>query len=127
MICADYKIIIDFEWYAGVGMTDQEVLELLRRIDNGYEPSEEERRVLSSIDKINWRYIDELPESIGNLTSLQYLDLSETEVSELPENLCNIQNLQRLDLCETYIRELPKSMCNLTSLQLHNIYKQLIA
>ncbi len=37
--------------YGEIVMTDQEVLALLRKIDNGYKPTEEEKKKLSNIKK----------------------------------------------------------------------------
>ena len=61
--------------------------------------------------------IQELPESIGNLSSLQRLYLSETNIQELPESIGNLSSLQRLDLSYTQIQELPESIGNLSNLQ----------
>ena len=130
-------------------MTDQEVLELLRKIDNMYKPTEAEKEVLSSIEKLTWKCIENIPEcinllnhlkeldvsgeflnesslksipeSIGNLTSLQSLDLSSTQLSELPESIGNLTSLQSLDLSSTQLSELPESIVNLTSLQSLNL------
>ena len=46
-------------------MTDQEVLELLRKIDNMYKPTEAEKEVLSSIEKMTWKCIENIPECIN--------------------------------------------------------------
>ncbi|RYR74487.1 hypothetical protein Ahy_A02g009221 [Arachis hypogaea] len=51
-------------------------------------------RVLS-FDKL-----DVLPDSIGELIHLRYLDLSWTNIKTLPESLCNLYNLQTLMLYE---------------------------
>ena len=127
-------------------MTDQEVLALLLRIDDGYKPTEAEKEELSSIERISWKGIEiipvcidllthlkelsisigrirvrsnltSIPDSIGNLTSLQLLDLHTTRISELPESIGNLTSLQDLDLSYTQISSLPDSIGNLTSLQ----------
>ena len=59
-------------------MTNQEVYELLIKIDGGYEPSEEEKRHLSSIKSIKWNRVQHLPKSMNMLSSLWMLDLHVT-------------------------------------------------
>ena len=126
-------------------MTDQEVLALLRRIDGGFEPTEEEKVELSKIKKITWKNIEDIPESIdilinlkgldvsgdflyksrlmtipksiGKLTNLQSLNLSNTYLSVLPDSIGNLMSLQSLELGHTELSELPDSIGNLTSLQ----------
>ena len=126
-------------------MTNQEVLALLMKIDDGYKPTKAEKEDISRIEKITWKgvenipvcidlliYLKELdlsgsffikskltsiPESIGNLTSLQLLDLHSTRISELPESIGNLTNLQSLDLSLTRISVLPECIGNLTNLQ----------
>ena len=98
-------------------MTGEEVLALLRKIDNGYKPTEAKKEELSSIEKITWNNMESIPESIGILTNLQSLDLSNTKISSLPESIWNLTNLQSLDLSGTNIRAIPDSVGNLTSLQ----------
>ncbi|KAK2393622.1 putative disease resistance protein [Trifolium repens] len=58
--------------------------------------------------------LDALPDSIGELIHLRYLDLSYTKITTLPESLCNLYNLQTLKLyrCQKLSR-LPNGMQNL--------------
>ena len=98
-------------------MTNQEVFELLTKIDDGYKPTEQERKELSCIEEIHWWEIEKIPESIRSLTNLPSLYLSNTQIGALPESIVNLMNLQRLDLSNTQISALPESIGNLTSLK----------
>ena len=103
-------------------MSNQEVLALLRKIDNGYKPTEEEKNELSNIEKINWKDIESIPESINFLITLKELDLSgefmhTSSLMTIPESIGNLPSLQSLYLSYTQISSLPDSIGNLTSLQ----------
>ncbi|XP_062008180.1 putative disease resistance protein RGA3 [Rosa rugosa] len=63
--------------------------------------------------------IEEVPDEVGGLVRLRYLDLSYNEkLKKLPDSLCNLVNLQtlRLDECPG-LEKLPEAMGKLTSLQ----------
>ncbi|XP_058721564.1 putative disease resistance RPP13-like protein 1 [Vicia villosa] len=66
----------------------------------------------------NYRNITELPNSIGNLVYLRYLNLSDTSIIMLPSETCKLYNLQTMLLsrCEK-LTELPKDMGKLLKLR----------
>ncbi|XP_045825239.1 putative disease resistance RPP13-like protein 1 [Trifolium pratense] len=101
-------------------------------------PSFRRLRVLSLS---NYANLTILPNSVGSLVQLRYLDLSHTEIKSLPETTCNLYNLQtmllsncrnltelpvhigklislrHLDICGTNIKEMPMEIVGLESLQ----------
>ncbi|XP_028757292.1 putative disease resistance protein At3g14460 [Neltuma alba] len=94
-------------------------------------------RVLSLCDHI----VLEIPESVGNMKHLRYLDLSGTRIRKLPDSICQLHrlqtlklwrcrlleklptdfhklmNLRHLDFRETQVREMPKQLDTLKNLQ----------
>ena len=66
--------------------------------------------------------IKELPSSIGRLTSLTSLNISDCKnLVRLPSTICSLKSLKSLDLSRTAIKELPSSIERLTSLTSLNI------
>jgi len=63
------------------------------------------------MDQVDW-----LPDSIGKLSSLVTLDLSENRIVALPATIGGLSSLTRLDLHSNRITELPDSVGNLLSL-----------
>ncbi|XP_059623365.1 plant intracellular Ras-group-related LRR protein 4-like [Cornus florida] len=63
------------------------------------------------LDQIDW-----LPDSIGKLSSLITLDLSENQIVTLPATIGGLASLTKLDLHSNRINELPESIVNLLSL-----------
>ncbi|KAJ1436930.1 Virus X resistance protein-like, coiled-coil domain [Sesbania bispinosa] len=66
--------------------------------------------------------LEVVPDLIGKLIHLRYLDLSETSIKTLPESLSNLYNLQTLKLyrCKM-LTMLPSGMQNLVNLQHLNV------
>ncbi|CAH9098386.1 unnamed protein product [Cuscuta epithymum] len=62
-------------------------------------------------DQVDW-----LPESIGKLTRLITLDLSENRISSLPASIGKLYSLKKLDLHGNKITDLPDSIGNLLTL-----------
>ncbi|KAG5071069.1 hypothetical protein AAZX31_03G036200 [Glycine max] len=72
-------------------------------------------RVLSFRD---FRSLDSMPDSIGKLIHLRYLNLSRSSIETLPESVCNLYNLQTLKLCFCIkLTKLPSDMRNLVNLR----------
>jgi len=74
--------------------------------------------------KLNWMGLDELPESLRELTDLQSLDLSNNNLTTLPEWLGQFAQLRELDLSRNDLSELPRwlgSLSQLTNLGLFSV------
>ncbi|CAJ1958959.1 unnamed protein product [Sphenostylis stenocarpa] len=72
-------------------------------------------RVLSLSHYVN---ITELPDSLGNLVFLRYLDLSNTSIQRLPDVICKLYNMQTLLLSNCWLlTELPEDIGNLVNLR----------
>lgn len=76
---------------------------------------------MKSLRAVESRYpiaIQEIPEEIGKLVHLRYLNLSCQWIRKLPETLCELYNLQTLDItsCEG-LSELPQGIGKLINLR----------
>ncbi|KAG5050761.1 hypothetical protein JHK87_002959 [Glycine soja] len=58
---------------------------------------------------VHFNELHGLPQSIGKLTNLEYLNVSSnfSDMTELPETLGDLVNLRELDLSNNQIRALP--------------------
>ncbi|WP_287130992.1 COR domain-containing protein [Candidatus Cyanaurora vandensis] len=74
---------------------------------------------LAGATSINLRAFNltEIPESLGNLTQLQQLDLSNNQLTNLPEWLGSFTQLQDLYLSNNQLTNLPEWLGSLTQLQ----------
>lgn len=64
-----------------------------------------------------------LPNEIGNLLNLKYLDLEENHLTSIPKSIGNLKELRYLALNENKLRELPIEICNLENLQELYLFK----
>ncbi|MFX0065993.1 MAG: TIR domain-containing protein [Candidatus Hermodarchaeota archaeon] len=65
-----------------------------------------------------WKKLAVLPKSIGNLKSLQTLNLANNDLISLPESIGNLKNLKELYLEDNKLASLPKTFESLKSLEL---------
>ncbi|WOH05242.1 hypothetical protein DCAR_0624656 [Daucus carota subsp. sativus] len=72
---------------------------------------------------VHFNELQGLPRSIGNLTHLEFLNLSSnfSDLTELPDTFGELTNLQELDLSNNQIRELPLTFRHLNNLRKFNI------
>jgi len=61
--------------------------------------------------------MESLPESIGELKKLKFLDASSTNITAVPESIGNCESLMFLDLHSTGITEIPDSVTKLKNLK----------
>ncbi|ESW20780.1 hypothetical protein PHAVU_005G014200 [Phaseolus vulgaris] len=66
--------------------------------------------------------LNHVPNNLGNLFHLRYLNLSHTKVEVLPRSIGKLLNLETLDLRQTQVQVLPREIKNLTKLRLLPVY-----
>ncbi|RCV19534.1 hypothetical protein SETIT_3G393500v2 [Setaria italica] len=77
-------------------------------------------QVLQNLKRLRVLYMcfynkEKLPESVGELKHLRYLNVIQTTISEFPASLCTLYHLQIL-LFSYRVQSLPKKLCNLSKL-----------
>ncbi|KAF5775395.1 putative P-loop containing nucleoside triphosphate hydrolase, leucine-rich repeat domain superfamily [Helianthus annuus] len=70
------------------------------------------------VERLKYRHLSFVPESIGTLRHLRYLNLSRTSITHLPEKVCNLFNLRILILfgCDR-LTKLPNNFLKLKNLR----------
>ncbi|MHA1520273.1 MAG: leucine-rich repeat domain-containing protein [Promethearchaeota archaeon] len=76
---------------------------------------------------LGWKNLELLPDSVGELIRLRFLDLTNSKLEQLPENIGNLVDLEELNLKGTLSNEgkpiyneidkLPESFCKLINLK----------
>ena len=61
--------------------------------------------------------LNELPDCIGNLTNLEYLNLNRNQLTALPESIGNLINMEVMSFMNNQLTSLPESIGNLTNLK----------
>ncbi|XP_048133978.1 disease resistance protein L6-like [Rhodamnia argentea] len=76
---------------------------------------------LEELDLFGRDGLVEIPNEIGNLSSLKILNLEGTDIGVIPRTVCRLHRLQTLNLLQCYlIRELPELPTSLTCLLLQS-------
>ncbi len=70
---------------------------------------------------LRYNRLTTLPESIGQFSNLETLNLSGVKLTSLPESIGNLYNLETLNLSESELTSLPESIGNLFSLETLNL------
>lgn len=101
------------------GETKKVMLNLLRKIDNGYTPTESEVQSLEKINVIDFSdlQLESLPASISRLSQLTSLRAANNALTTLPESIGKLSRLVSIDLSDNKLTSLPDSICNLAGLK----------
>src|SRR5699024_5276615 len=99
----------------------QEIWEWADRYEINEDTIPRSRIDLLGLESLSVYSINFLPESIGNLVNLTYLEVSfggfsPNMLTSLPENIGNLINLRTLNVSDTKLTSLPKSIGNLVNL-----------
>ncbi|CAK8564996.1 unnamed protein product [Lathyrus sativus] len=88
---------------------------LSSKVVNDLLPTFRRLRMLSLSSYTN---ITTLPDTIGNLVQLRYIDLSDTQITSLPDTICSLYYLQTLILSRCFkLTELPEHVGKLINLR----------
>ena len=103
-------------------MTKESVYIFLKLMEWGDQISEEiiKKKKLKEIDLSDFN-LAELPECLGQLTSLQTLNLGGNQLTKLPASIRQLTALKTLDLGKNQLTKLPAWIGQLTSLQHLNL------
>jgi len=98
--------------------TAKKVLELLRRVDDGYALTEDELWILKKISVVDFSGLglEKLPKSIGKLSQLTMLYVNENQLTNLPEGIGALSQLTGLDVSKNQLISLPESIGALSQL-----------
>lgn len=100
-------------------LSNQEVLDILWHLDAGEQITEEQYTILNETSGLNFdgEHITKLPESIGQLTQLKVLWISNTKITEIPASIGKLSGLRMLSLSGIPITALPEAISQMTNLQ----------
>lgn len=101
------------------GERAEAILELLQSIDDGYTPTEKELCDLKIMRMANFSALEleNLPESIGNLSQLMRLDVSGNQLTNLPESIGNLSQLMELRVSGNQLTSLPEWIQRLSKIK----------
>lgn len=100
---------LDSDGYKGCGTTKRDII-------HGDAFYIERYGHVTALNLAGWK-LNILPESIGALSKLRYLDLGRNSISKLPKALLNLSELKELDLSDTTLQRLPEWLGNLPKLR----------
>jgi len=78
-------------------------------------------RHIVALDLSSWEF-SEIPESIGNLSKLEYLNLANLRLKHLPESLQNLSELNYLNITGNRLKKLPNWLKNFVKKKYLNKY-----
>jgi len=75
---------------------------------------------------LNWNFLTELPESIGEFEQVQVLDLEGNRLTDLPQSIANLTRLQTLMLGGNNLSALPESIGQLKNLRILGLHGNML-